>query len=198
MSYCRYCQDVLSIVQNNNYDPNTVELTIDGLVNLLINKRNAKQGQYIDDDVAYQINFGIEEINNVKINMKKFKHTTEDMIRIELQDLYEDIIKGNKNANMFNFQCSNCSATYYLQPGTTITSNNFVDTSYIVDETPEIRMHDPTLFRTKDFICVKRECITNTDKSDEVQRKKEAVFYKLGNTQNINYICTSCGARWGT
>jgi hypothetical protein len=198
MAYCKYCQDVLKIVQNANYDPETIELTVEGLINILIDKHNAKKSQYIGDDTAFQINFGPDEIDNVDINMKKFKDMTVDMVKNELRDLYEDVVKQNKDANMFNFQCSSCSATYYLQPGTEIASDNFIDTSYITDELPEIRIHDPTLFRTKDYICVKKTCITNTDKSDEVQRNKEAVMYKLGNNHNINYICTACNVRWGT
>lgn len=197
MSYCKYCQDVLEIVKNNNYDPNTIDLTIDGLIGILNNHLNAKKGKYVNE-TAYQIKFAPEELDTIELDMNKFKNMSDENVRLELHNLYEDIIKGNRNANMFNFQCSSCAMTYYLQPGTVISTNNFVETSYIVDEAPEIRVHDPTLFRTKDFICVKKTCITNTDKSDKIQREKEAVFYKLGTTHNIKYICTHCNTRWGT
>lgn len=197
MSYCKYCQDVLDIVKNDNYDPETIELTVDGLVNILKEQQNAKNGMYVND-TSYQVKFSPDEIDKINFDEKRFKNMTEDAFKLELHNLYEEIIKGNKNANMFNFQCSNCAMTYYLQPGTIVTSNNFVETSYIVDETPEVRVNDPTLHRTKNFICVKKTCITNTDKSEKVQMAKEAVFYKLGTEHNTKYICTHCKTRWGT
>jgi hypothetical protein len=198
MSYCKYCQNILKIVKNKEYDELTVqELMKDDLVNLLTKKSNAKQGQYINDDVPYRINFAIEELDNIDINMKQFKGENIDDVRNELKSIYEEIIKGNSNANMFNFLCTNCSMTYYLQPGTVIDTVNFRETNYVQDETPDIRFDDPTLFRTKDFICVNNKCVTNTDKSAKIQEEKEAVFYKL-QTHNIKYICKHCKTQWGT
>ena len=198
MSYCKYCQNLLKIVKNKEYDEqSTQELSKEDLVNLLSKKMNAKHGQYVNDDVPYQINFSIEDLDGMAIDMKHFKGREVDDVIDSLKSLYEEIIKGNSNGNMFNFLCTNCSMTYYLQPGTIVDSVSFKETNYVQDETPTIRFDDPTLFRTKNFICVNNKCVTNTDKSAKIQEEKEAVFYKL-NTHNINYICFHCKTQWGT
>lgn len=198
MSYCKYCQNILKIVKNKDYNELVVqELLKEDLVNLLSKKLDAISGQYIQDETIYRINFTIDEIDKMDINMKKFKGINIDELKTELKNLYEEIIRGNSNGNMFNFLCTNCSMTYYLQPGTVIDSVSFMETNYVQDETPEIRFDDPTLFRTKDFICVNNKCITNTDTSAKIQQEKEAVFYKL-QTHNIKYICFHCKTQWGT
>lgn len=198
MSYCKYCQNILKIVKNKDYNELVVqELLKEDLVNLLSKKLDAISGQYIQDETIYRINFAIDEIDKMDINMKKFKGINIDELKTELKNLYEEIIRGNSNGNMFNFLCTNCSMTYYLQPGTVIDSVSFMETNYVQDETPEIRFDDPTLFRTKDFICVNNKCITNTDTSAKIQQEKEAVFYKL-QTHNIKYICFHCKTQWGT
>lgn len=198
MSYCKYCQNILKIVKNKDYNELVVqELLKEDLVNLLSKKLDAISGQYIQDETIYRINFAIDEIDKMDINMKKFKDINIDKVKTELKNLYEEIIRGNSNGNMFNFLCTNCSMTYYLQPGTVIDSVSFMETNYVQDETPEIRFDDPTLFRTKDFICVNNKCITNTDTSAKIQQEKEAVFYKL-QTHNIKYICFHCKTQWGT
>lgn len=198
MSYCKYCQNILKIVKNKDYNELVVqELLKEDLVNLLSKKLDAISGQYIQDETIYRINFAIDEIDKMDINIKKFKDINIDELKTELKNLYEEIIRGNSNGNMFNFLCTNCSMTYYLQPGTVIDSVSFMETNYVQDETPEIRFDDPTLFRTKDFICVNNKCITNTDTSAKIQQEKEAVFYKL-QTHNIKYICFHCKTQWGT
>lgn len=198
MSYCKYCQNILKIVKNKEYNELVVqELLKEDLVNLLSKKLDAISGQYIQDETIYRINFAIDEIDKMDINMKKFKDINIDKVKTELKNLYEEIIRGNSNGNVFNFLCTNCSMTYYLQPGTVIDSVSFMETNYVQDETPEIRFDDPTLFRTKDFICVNNKCITNTDTSAKIQQEKEAVFYKL-QTHNIKYICFHCKTQWGT
>lgn len=198
MSYCKYCQNILKIVKNKDYNELVVqELLKEDLVNLLSKKLDAISGQYIQDETIYRINFTIDEIDKMDINMKKFKGINIDELKTELKNLYEEIIRGNSNGNVFNFLCTNCSMTYYLQPGTVIDSVSFMETNYVQDETPEIRFDDPTLFRTKDFICVNNKCITNTDTSAKIQQEKEAVFYKL-QTHNIKYICFHCKTQWGT
>ena len=50
---------------------------------------------------------------------------------------------------------------------------------------------NPTLPRTRDYICKNIKCITHTNKV-----KKEAVFYKNPETYNVNYVCTVCYHPW--
>ena len=180
MSYCKYCQNILKIVKNKEYNELVVqELLKEDLVNLLSKKLDAISGQYIQDETIYRINFTIDEIDKMDINMKKFKGINIDELKTELKNLYEEIIRGNSNGNMFNFLCTNCSMTYYLQPGTVIDSVSFMETNYVQDETPEIRFDDPTLFRTKDFICVNNKCITNNIIYSDSEDEDENAIHKI-------------------
>ena len=198
MSFCKYCQDLLKIVKNKDYDENNITMIgKEDMINILIKKHNAKVSNYIDAENNYQIDFPVEELNSIDLTNVKIKSLSEEDIRNELVDLHGEIIRNNKDSNLFNLVCGNCSMTYYLRPGTIIDSVNLTDSNYTQDEVPSIRVHDPALFRTKNFICVNNKCITNTDMSEEVQVKKEAVFYKL-NTHNIKYICSTCNTQWGT
>lgn len=198
MSFCKYCQDLLKIVKNKNYgETELIRINKEDMINILVKKHNAKISNYIDTENNYQMDFSVEELNNIDLTGINIKPLTEKEIRDELVILYNEIIKNNKDSNMFNLVCSNCSMTYYLRPGTIIDSVNLTDSNYTQDEVPSIRVNDPTLFRTKNFICVNNKCITNTDTSDKIQTEKEAVFYKL-NTHNIKYICSHCNTQWGT
>ena len=54
------------------------------------------------------------------------------------------------------------------------------------DDDVKHRINDPTLPRTKDFICPNSKCISNTKKTDkEVLINKEAVFYRPTKEYNI-------------
>ena len=65
------------------------------------------------------------------------------------------------------------------------------------DEETKIKCHDPTLPRTKDFICPNSSCVNNTD-SIEILKNKEAVFYRNQTEYNLKYICCQCYTQWGT
>jgi len=196
MSFCKYCSNLLRIVKNEDYNEDNIkQLEPNDMMAILSDKLNAKNSNYINSEYLYKINFSIEELKKIDTKNNSFPKSIN--IYEELKILYEEIIKQNKNANLFNYNCNNCSMTYYLKPGTIIETVNYEKNDYIRDEIPSIRVKDQTLFRTKNFICVNNNCINNTDKSDKVQREKEAVFYKLiGN--NIKYICSQCNTKWGT
>jgi len=198
MSFCKYCSNILRIDKNEDYDENAIQkIKMVDMTNILVNKLNAKESNYNNEENIYQVDFSLSELSDLKIDKKKFGSMTETEIRTELENLYNEMIKQNKNANLFNYKCDNCTTTYYLQPGTIIDSVNYECNNFIQDEIPEIRVQDQTLFRTKNFICINTKCISNTDKSDKIQREKEAVFYKL-NHHNIKYICNQCNSQWGT
>ena len=104
-----------------------------------------------------------------------------------------------KNISQFYLACTNCATTYFLEPGTVIDSINFEKSAIINDEDVKIRISDPTLARTKDYICPNSKCVTNTKKSDKnILLEKEAVFYRSGKEFNIKYICCQCNTQWGT
>lgn len=88
-------------------------------------------------------------------------------------------------------ECHTCGTTYPLPAGTTIYSMNFGATDDAVKPVDvEMALMDPTLPRTKDYVCRTPDC-----KSHREPVRKEAVIWK--NADYITrYICTMCSAAW--
>ena len=112
---------------------------------------------------------------------------------------YKQIVKSQKNISQFFLLCTNCATTYFLEPGTVIESFNYEKSIMNIDDDPKIRVNDPLLLRTKDFICPNQKCVNNTKKTDkETLIQKEAVLFKYAKEYNIKYICCQCNTQWGT
>ena len=124
---------------------------------------------------------------------------TQEELKAGLSNMYKQIVKFQKSVSTFYLSCTNCSTTYFLEPGTMIDSINYEKSAVITDDDVKIRNLDPSLLRTKDYICPNSKCITNTKSSDkDVMINKEAVFYRSGKEYNIKYICCQCNTQWGT
>lgn len=201
MSYCKYCNDILKITKNKKYnEDNIVELDASGLCELLIEKMNSIIGMYNNDEYIYNIKFDESEIITVNIDKleKLYPEKSELEIRSALKTIHNNIINEGRTSELFMFVCTTCGISYNLKANTIVDSLNLEESLLIQDEIPEIRFEDPTLFRTKDYICINKKCTTNTDKSDESQIAKEAAFYKLGKAHNVRYICGCCKMSWTT
>jgi hypothetical protein len=196
MDFCKYCNDMLKITKNKHYkSAQAEEIDVETMVGLLIDYYKAEASSYYDNENAYTLNFSAKKLMIVNIDEAKelFPEKSEIQIRTDLKKLYDDIIRDGKDANPFNLTCKTCSISYHLRPDTLIDSTNYVNTITTTDESAEIRFDDPTLFRTKNYVCSNKECITRTDMSDEVQRRKEAVFYKPDSrSHSVKYICGEC------
>jgi hypothetical protein len=99
-----------------------------------------------------------------------------------------DYIESNKN-NICMFICYSCNDIMFVKNMTMLTKKVYNDTSkYLIKNDNSI--YDPTLFRTRQYICPNKKCVSYRDK-----KLKEAVFYHAGTTYYTQYICTACGAR---
>lgn len=196
MDFCKYCNDMLKITKNKHYRSGDAKtINIDEMVDLLLDHYKAEAGSYYDNENVYTVNFSTKQLMIVNIDKIKelFPEKSELQIRSDMQSLYNDIIRDGKDANPFNLTCNTCSITYHLRPDTLLDSVNFVNLATSTDESAEIRFEDATLFRTKNFICSNENCITRTDMSDEVQKRKEAAFYKPDpRSHSVKYICGEC------
>jgi len=185
-SFCKYCRDLLSIEKNIEYnEDNILCLEKNDLLDMMDNDTM----DYNNNDFIYKLNFHeseLDSITNDKEQLKKLKH------------LYNDLAHMNENADQFACVCKTCGKKFRLIPGSIVDTLTVKHSEMITDEEPKIRKHDNTCFRTKNYICTNLKCITNTDKSEKVQRAKEAIFYKLGSVHNVNYVCTICDAHWKT
>ena len=205
MFYCKYCSDTLEIVKNPNLASENLTTQIETpneLVKIFFSDLDAKKNKYVNSDTQYSIMWAESEINNLDFNLIVKSHENEisiEDLKNKIINMYRQIVKFQKNTSVFYLSCTNCTTTYFLEPGTMIDSINYEKSSIINDDDVKVRSADPTLLRTKDYICPNLKCVTNTKSSDEnVLINKEAVFYRSGKEYNIKYICCQCNTQWGT
>jgi hypothetical protein len=206
MFYCKYCSDTLEIIKNTNLSSEENIKPIgspDELVEIFFSNLESKKNKFINSDTQYSIMWAESELNS--IDLKSILKTndidsiTPEELLTDLSKMYKQIVKFQKSISQFYLSCTNCSTTYYLEPGTMIDSINFEKSALVNDDDIKQRINDPTLPRTKDFICPNTKCVTNTSPNDpKILIEKEAVFYRLGKEYNIKYICCQCNIQWGT
>ena len=196
MDFCKHCNDMLKITKNKHHrtlEPKSIN--VDDMIALLIDQYKSEASSYCNSEFTYILKFNAKQLLIVNIDEIKelYSEKSELEIRADITTLYNNISDNIGDANKFNLSCDTCSVTYHLRSDTLLDSINFVATHSAMDETAETRYDDATLFRTKNFICSNVNCITRTDMSDEVQKNKEAVFYKPNsNSHSLKYICGDC------
>jgi len=206
MFYCKYCADSLEITKNANLETEDRKKSINSpkeLFDIYLEDSEYKKNKFINSDYQYSIVWSEDQINDLNLSELITEHNlnkiTVEELKTNLITLYRQIIKMQKNISQFYLSCTNCATTYFLEPGIVIDSINFEKSAIINDEDVKIRTSDPTLPRTKDYICPNSKCLTNTKKSDKnILLEKEAVFYRSGKEFNIKYICCQCNTQWGT
>ena len=92
-------------------------------------------------------------------------------------------IQETKTNNAY-FVCKSCNNYITIDEGTTVYSKNYGIITDHIDYT--LRIHDPTLMYTKNYICSNKDC--NTHKNPNT---KEAVLQKQ-NTGKVIYVCKTC------
>lgn len=175
MYFCPKCNFMLDICNNisNNLlqDINTVEDFLD-----LFDEVN-------NIDYNYKIKF---KLNDLEKNNKFLK--LDNKIKKNILSNFEKITQ-TKNIYFF---CNNCNYIEPVKNGEilfTSSSNNY---NYNNDHDSQSIILDPTLPRTKDFICPNTKCLSNSKKS-----QREAIFYRADpKSYKLTYICTTCLQKW--
>jgi hypothetical protein len=109
----------------------------------------------------------------------------------ELMKMY-DVTSSKKNNFDVYLICSNCNSSYTIEPKTKILTTNLEGSSSHYGEINiEYKCMDPTIPRTKDYICHNEKCTTHKNLEN-----KEAVFFRQGNGYNLSYICCICKTMW--
>jgi len=206
MFYCKYCSDSLEIIKNTNISNEDKTKQIENPENLFqiyLEDIESKKNRYINSDFQYTIMWPESDIENLNfkelIKNNNLNNISEEDLKNNLINKYREFVKSQKNISTFYLSCTNCSTTYFLEPETIIDSINFEKSAIINDDDIKSRISDPTLLRTKDYICPNSKCQTNLKKSDKnILLEKEAVFYRSGKEYNIKYICCLCNTQWGT
>lgn len=202
MEFCVFCNDMLRITKNKHLDPTTHKtLKLNQFVNLLLQMYDNEENHYYSNEHMYTLDFSEKDILTVNIDKIKesYPHKSDLSIRANMKKLYKEITNESSDISPFNLTCDTCHKNFRLLPDTLLDSLSLDKKKVIIDESPEIRFEDPTLFRTKNYICINETCPTRTDKSKAMQKKKEAVFYKPEtNNHSIRYICGVCHSFWRT
>jgi hypothetical protein len=150
-------------------------------------------------ETEFDIEFGF--VDNDLNNLLKNRGINNDECD-KIKKVFNNVLKKKKIVSAFIKKCSACDSIYNLDPGTIIYSVN-LDKQVLNfnDVNIDLKINDQTLPRTKDYICVNAECITNTitkkDKNyNTVMIEKEAVFYRGVDSYNLKYACCVCKASW--
>ncbi len=141
-----------------------------------------KNWNKLNKDIHYELEFDIEELIKY-LTAKKNKNKT------KILEIYEDINK-TKLSKIFNFICYNCNSVYPLLSPTLLFIINYKTENNIFNENINNIIYCPYLPRTKDYICINKNCPSQTNLTN-----KEAVLYKLKNYY-LYYICTICKSYW--
>ena len=152
-------------------------------------KKIKKDG--IDDDIDINLNFTEEDMKTYLNGIKSLTEEDKQTLIIKYKQF-----KNKKITSEYIKKCINCESKYQLEPNSIIYSVNFGASTIFDDNNIDLKILDPTLPRTKDYICVNEECPTNVSKSKEILSLKEAIFYRSNNTYNLKYACCVCKTKW--
>jgi len=186
MKFCKHCNYVLNIskspINNDNKVIYTIE-TMDQYINYLKN---------ISDEVNHDVDLKIDRETLKTKLMGKYKKNTKKVD--ELLENYETLKNKNSNDSSIYFICQNCNSSFEIEPGTIILSTNFDQSNQNIQQHDfAFKIEDPTLPRTKDYICPKKDCESH---SPENNVKREAVIFREAKSFITRYICTMCLSDW--
>ena len=188
MKFCKHCNYVLNIsktpINNDEKVVYTIE-TMDQYLNYLKN---------VSTELNHEVELKIDYETLKSKLMGKFKKNTK---KVDEFLLHYNVLK-NKNVQDTNiyFICQNCNSSFEIEPGTIILSTNLdISNQQIQNYDFQFKILDPTLPRTKDFICPKTDCDSNKDSIiDTVNR--EAVIFRENKSFITRYVCTTCITDW--
>jgi transposase-like protein len=188
MKFCKHCNYVLNIsktpVNNEEKVTYTIE-TMDQYLNYLKN---------VSTELNHEVELKIDYETLKSKLMGKFKKNVKKVDDF-LKD-YETLKnKTVENTNIY-FICQNCNSSFEIEPATIILSTNLdISNQQIQNYDLQFKILDPTLPRTKDFICPNTSCESNSEsKLDTVDR--EAVIFRENKLFITRYVCTTCLSDW--
>ncbi len=146
----------------------------------------------ISDEINHEVELKIDYETLKGKLMGKYKKNVKKVD--EILENYEVIKNKNNNDTNIYFICQNCNSSFEIEPGTIILSTNLdVSNQKIEHHDLKFKILDPTLARTKDFICPNKECKSN-EKGNYLDR--EAVIFRENKSFITRYVCTSCLSDW--
>ena len=187
MKFCKHCNYVLNIsktpIQNDDKIIYTIE-TMEQYLNYIKN---------VSEEVNQEVELKIDYDTLKAKLMVKYRKNTKKVD--EILTNYQTIKNKTVENNSIYFICNNCNSSFEIEPGTIILSTNLDVSNQTIQEYDfKLKVDDPTLPRTKDFICPNKECKSNDKKADGVER--EAIIFRENKSFITRYVCTMCLSDW--
>ena len=180
---CPKCDYALEITKNISKEKSSEKkikvLNISSFLNNILNNIPIKKNMII--------NFSVDALK--KSNM--YKKLDKDNKTKAINTITK--LKQIKSSNV-HFICGNCGYYTALKDKTLLFSKNHKTTvPPLITKDYELKCYDPTLPRTKNYICKNKKCITH-DKKNE--KSKEAVWFRQINSHQLVYVCCVCKHGW--
>jgi len=186
MKFCKHCNYSLNIskspINNDNKITYTIE-TMDQYLNYIKN---------VSTEINHEVELKIDQTTLKTKLMGKFKQNKK---KVDDLLLHYDTLKNKTSidTNIY-FVCQNCNSSFEIDPGTIILSTNFdVNNQNIQQYDFGFKIMDPTLPRTKDYICPKKDCDSH---KPENNIKREAIIFRESKSFITRYVCTMCLTDW--
>lgn len=182
--FCTKCKHYLDISRVPTADKSSSDIIITDV---------SKMFDYVNSDDTeqhYIITF------NVDVLKKHPKYTKANATnKKNILDFYEKFKK--EDISMYKkvyFVCNKCGYQITIHPGTVLFSQDIERNNLLLtNEDYSLMLNDPTLPRTKDYICVNTNCISHDKKKF---KDKEAVLIRDPKTYRLTYVCNICHTNW--
>lgn len=138
-----------------------------------------------------------QDIKNIKIEnlikLEEFKKLSNKQ-KSTIQNKLADMIETKDEANIAAFYiCRNCHHSEPIQAQTLLTTKIGTGSSADFYNIEKLRnnVHSKVLPRTRNYICTDESCTSHKN-----PEKREAVFFKIGSSLQVWYVCTVCKSVW--
>jgi len=173
MNFCKKCNNLLDITNKINKEQTKIINDPNILIDL------------VDNDELNNItncSFILEDLKKVLIK-RKIKN------KEKIIDIYNNLINFKK----LYLICKKCGY-FDIMKSKNIIYSKVIKSSNILNSNLRDIFNDKTYPRTKDYICVNKDCKSHTNLLD-----KEAIFYRpILNNYKTKYICGLCYTSWDT
>ena len=213
--FCKICENFMDITNNvsipNKDDDTEMDTELESSdYDVTSSSKKTKKSSFtvLNEDILEKVLKGdileieIDEKDLNEINkISYFNKLTSNQKTLLINRLYEKIPKIQKipkeissNVKLSYFYCKNCGYNEKI-PNKMLIFNRSNEKSSIDNFNTNFLnyKYDPLLPRTKKYNCNNVECITHKH-----PEKKKALFFRLGNTYVIKYICLECDSLWQT
>lgn len=177
MYTCKVCNYALTISKSNNLDTVAIINNPQEFCKVFAKTSRSKKDQNVD----MMFNITIDSnLLKTYLNGSNYKEDVKTMLLDKLEN-----IKKNTSPNTFCLKCSQCDEKFMLPPGKIMSIKIRKSSGLQHDNIVEI-IEDPTLLRTKDFVCPNKKCNVPDD-------EKEAVIFRPNPEEyTTQYICVNC------